>query len=462
MSYGQLGQTTPLGTGFQTYDSKGNTVSTTANSDTRPYSLDKQKATLLIQDKFEQQLQMMSTTGDILDTGMADTEDINLGEAATLPDEIGMSVSVGGENRRVTMPVAYPMTGNVNSGTTSLLGNEKALQQKGRVAYYNEFNDGLVRQKYGVAYNYENAYGLFEKYTAALTKYWAETKCRWKRQCIIEGYNEGLFDNQPAGLFESGFSGDIELNPNWIINGDTSDAGAAVDDDGMPIWDNTPATFLENVVDALIAGGDDFDTDADYLMLLDKIDEYTQSRLQLEKFDDGTYVFAVPLPIYYRLTSLGDADTTNNNFASYFVKVADYAEGTNKYPGEFGMYRNAMRIVPDERWVSLVADNDSYAMTFEYKMPGNEDNRERAPYVATDGETAGDYNFMLGMILGKAAYIERKEKDLHFRYETQDYERFEGVGTFIEVGYNLNFVIDDDGLAENRNSAVVALNSVRR
>ena len=456
MAYGNLGTST-LNNGFTGYSAKGSSVTTTDGADARPYTLAKQQATLLVQESWEQELQMMSTIDDVLEQGMSDTEDITLG-TATMPDAIGMSVTGGGENRRITMPVAYPMTGTPNSGAVSLLGNEKSLQQKGRVVYYNEYNDGLVRSKYGIEYNYQNAYGLFEMYTKALTKYWAETKGRWKRECLVEGYNSGLDSDNPGVA-----SGTLPLylNPNWITAGDASgatDSGSnpAVDDNGMPLWDGGGVDFEENVAEALIVGGDAFASATDYLGMLDKIDLYVNEVLQIEKLDDNTYVLMIPTPVYYKLTGITKAE--DNNFGDWVTKVSDYADGTTAFKGEIGMFRDTMRIVPDGRWVgaTVTGASGSRSLSFEYKMPGNEDNRDHSAYA--DGS---NYVYQLGLILGKGAYIERKEKDLHFKYETQDYERFEGVGTFIECGYNLNFVIDDNGFAENRNSAVVAFNGVR-
>jgi hypothetical protein len=60
------------------------------------------------------------------------------------------------------------------------------------------------------------------------------------------------------------------------------------------------------------------------------------------------------------------------------------------------------------------------------------------------------------------------ERDLYFKFDEQNYGEDKGIGTFMEVGYNLNIIKYDPtstnefpDYAENRSSAVVAFPGVR-
>lgn len=515
--------TAEQGNGFVRFGNKGQIGLELNASDSRPYTLAQQKVEGgLKQQSWEQALQILSTTNDVFEVGMADAEINYANMGISIPDAIGMRMSAGGQNSVHTFPVLDPITGLPIAGTTSLQGKEKGQNMRYVQAYYNEVKDGLATEQYGVGYNYENAFGMYENATNQLTKYWAETKGRMKRECLVEWYNRELTVNNPGATLTQ------HLNPNWFINGnsvtqtvsietvatadgvdaattavdgvvkittvtgattctvngpvvdgayyrlDDKTAGAEeitwvgnsegdlfvgqeTDDNGVPNWDPTLATFENRVADALKTGGADSGTTD--LLFFDKISYYAKEYL-IESLDDNTYIVTVPMPVWYKLTQAPGDATNAGSFATYFTAVTEYANGTDAYPGEMGRYRD-LRIVPDERWVGCEVAADS--ITLEYKLPGNEDNRNKSAYVTTTNEV-----FQLGFLLGKGAYIERMEKDLYFKYDIQNYEQQKGIGTFMECGYNLNIVkYDPTGsnefpdYAENRSSAVLAFPGVR-
>jgi hypothetical protein len=191
----------------------------------------------------------------------------------------------------------------------------------------------------------------------------------------------------------------------------------------------------------------------------------------MEPMDDGTYVAVIPISQWYKLSGL-----TDGQMGGLWQAVNRYKDDFS-FPGEVGMYRN-IRIVKDERWASLVVTGTTTAsFAIEYVQPGGRDgdSREKGLYTYT-GEAAGagtgNRVWQLGWLMGKGAYIERMEKDLFFRNEMQEYEKYKGIGTFMECGWNLTVIRTDsatDGgsgglfpdYADNRGSAVLAFAATR-
>lgn len=431
---------------------KGNEVNNFGDA-TRPYDIATQEATALIQQSWEQDLRILSTTDDVFETSMTDVEGSYATKGLSIPNSIGVRLTAGGQNSVHTYPVLNPLTGKPISGTGSLLGNEKGQSMRFVRAFYNEVKDGVAVQTYGVGYNYDNAFRMYEKVTTQLTKYWAETRGRMKRQALVEWYNEEVLIDNP--VIADGT--ELHLNPNWFIVG-SSVVDGKTDDNGVPLWDEDRAVFADRVGAAIEEGFDDAGG-ATTLAYFDKISFFAHEYL-IEALEDGTYVVTVPMPVWYNLTSL----TSEGGFGKFFTDVTAYPQGTDTYKGEMGRYRD-LRIIPDERWVGAVvtpetapAEGDA-DVSLTYKMPGNEDPRDKSAY-ADDNIVA-----QLGFLLGKGAFIERMEKDLHFKYDVQNYEQNKGIGTFMEVGFNLTIVRNDGDFypeyAENRGSAVLAFPSVR-
>lgn len=445
-----------LTSGFKVFSPGGAVQKDFTGAATRPYSPATQDvAAGLTQQSWDTTLQVLSTGNDIFCSSLADAEMSYANKGLSIPDSVGIRITAGGQNAVHTFPLLNPVGGKTRNGTASLLGHEKAQSQKYVRAYYNEYKDGLAVTEYGVAYNYENAFGMYQSATSQLTKYWEETFGRMKRQAIVEWFNEELLENNPAIT-----TGTLaHLNPNWFIPGNSFVAGKT-DDNGVPIYSNVLATFADRIGESVLTGLQSV-TGLTTLAFFDKISLYATEYL-INSLDDGTKILTVPMPVWYSLTSL----TTDGGFGKFYTDVTAYPQGTDVYPGEMGRYRD-LRIVPDERWVGAVVTaetapgDDDASIAFEYKMPANEDSRSKAGWI-----TGGTATCQLGMLLGKGAYIERKEKDLHFKYDMQNYDQNKGIGTFIETGFNLNVGRTDAGgfyptIADNRGSAIVVFPGVR-
>jgi hypothetical protein len=463
-------------TGHKVFGPNGNLVKDFGTTTATPYGLATQDvAEGLTQNSWDQKLEILSTENDILDFSIGDTEGNYYDGKITLPNSIIMTLTAGAANAVHTFPVANPLVGRPLAGTADLLGHEKGQSQRYINCFYNEVKDGVAVTKYGVAYNYDNAFNLYEQATPQLTKYWGETKGRMKRQCLVEQFNEEIFVNNPVTLPFS----DTHYNPNWLPFGDATDAQVwsgfvpggtptpatpttSVDGDGMPLYTPVKADFMDNIATALIEGAGTGVIDITYF---DKISFYASERL-IERID-GKYYVMVPKPVWYEYTKL------NKDWGTYFQKVSTFEGGTNRYDGEMYEYRDLV-ICPDNRYVSMAitgkvgdaANDTALAAAITYKEPGNEDNRVKTPYDGTIGgdTTVTGADFMLGAVLGKSAVIERKEKELHYKYDVQNYQQNEGIGTFMEVGYNLRVIRTDahdagSGYptnAENRGSMILA------
>jgi hypothetical protein len=243
----QIGTGT-ITSGYTFFGNRGDIGLGLAGTDGRPYTLAQMKALALKQQSWEQQLQLLSVSSDIFSAGVTETVESNAADGVTIPNAIGMRISTGGQNSVHTMPVTDPATGRPIPGSGRLLGNERGMNMRFIQAYYNEQKYAIATQTRGVRYNYENAFGMYEKATVVLQNFWKETKGRQKRQCLVEWYPDELLTDNPGVTLTQ------HLNPNWIMNG-VSVVTAKTDPNGTPIWNQDVDLFMDRVGEALITAG---------------------------------------------------------------------------------------------------------------------------------------------------------------------------------------------------------------
>jgi hypothetical protein len=412
----------------------------------------------LRKDMIADSAKILNTLDDVFERGMSDVHLHYANESVSLPESMSMKLMSGGANVSATFPVLDPLLGGVLAGTaTDLTGKELGQRMRYFQAYYNEMKAGVVVEQYGVEFNKIDPFGVYSKATNQLAKLYSETKGRARRECLTQWYNKELME--PG----SGVAGIGQYyNPNWFIaNSTTPDAGK-VDGYGMPIYTSTIENFEVNIATAIKAAATGTNgADANLsLNALDRI-SFLANEKMIEKID-GKYCIVVPMPQWYKITNL---NFDGGGFGQAWTAVADYGKDTISYPGEVGTYRD-LRIIADERWASLVVTDMTLladpTFTFEYVEPGGMagDAREKSPFVG--GDTA---NMQIGWLLGKAAFIERMEKDLFYREVEQEYKKRKGIGGFMEAGWNLTVIRTDTqtagypDYAENRNSAVLAFSS---
>jgi hypothetical protein len=412
----------------------------------------------LRKDMIADSAKVLNTLNDVFEKGMSDVHLHYANEGVTLPDSMSMKLMSGGANVSATFPVLDPLLGGVLAGTSNdLTGRELGQRLRYFQAYYNEMKAGVVVEQYGVEFNKMDPFAVYSKATNQLAKLYSETKGRARRECLTQWYNKELME--PG----SGVAGIGQYyNPNWIIANSTDPVTDKVDGYGMPIYTSTKADFEVNIATAVKAaatGTNGVDANLS-LNALDRI-SFIANEKMIEKID-GKYTCVVPTPQWYKITNLNFDD---GGFGQAWTAVADYGKDTISYPGEVGTYRD-LRIVSDERWASLVI-TDMTALTdptftFEYVEPGGMAGDAREKSVFTISDTA---NMQLGWLVGKAAFIERMEKDLFYREVEQEYKKRKGIGGFMEAGWNLTVIRTDSetagypDYAENRNSAVLAFSS---
>jgi hypothetical protein len=415
---------------------------------------------------WDSDLQTLATLNDVFDMGMSDTVDIYANNKGfTIPDAIGISAKAGGAAITHTFPVIDPYAGGVRAGINEdVLGYEKGHRLRYIQALYNEVGTGVITEEYGVLANRINTYGVYDSVNQRIAKFWAEIKGRMKREALTQVYNRELNKPGSTGSYSAGV--DQYYNPNWIIANATTNLSTNTNGLGMPIYSSTFATFETNIKVALIdaaekaAAGDVTDAWIS-AQQLDRISQIAHRTL-ITPLDDNTYCAVIPEEQWYKLSAI------TGDLGSLWVAQARYNDTQEaiKFPGEVGMYRN-LRIVPDSRFATLTVGGTAAVpttVTIGYQEPGGAigDNRAYGAY-ATDTNMV----FQLGWLCGKGAYIERKEKDLFYREEVQNYAKKKGLGSFMECGYNLTIIRTDSATgtqgmpdyAENRGSAVLAFAS---
>jgi hypothetical protein len=460
--------------------------------------------------------------------GMSDTVEMYANKGFSIPDAIGISAKAGGASITHTFAVIDPYAGGVRAGINEdVLGFEKGHRLRYIQALYNEVGTGVITEEYGVLANRIDTYGVYDSVNQRIAKFWAEIKGRMKRECLTQVYNRELNKPGTTGSYSAGV--EQYYNPNWIIAnattnlklGGTYDAlnetdsptgapivvgahagvssGTAVyetgnlyvadatDEDiaevadaaavaasdaatnglGMPVYDSTFATFEGNIKKALIDSAEKAVTSAEpsdawvSARQLDRISQIAHRTL-ITPLDDNSYCVVIPEEQWYKLSAI------SGDLGSLWVSQARYNDTQEaiKFPGEVGMYRN-LRIVPDSRFATLTIGGTAIVpttVTVGYQEPGGAigDNRAYGAYT-----TDSNMVFQLGWLCGKGAYIERKEKDLFYREEVQNYAKKKGLGSFMECGYNLTLIRTDSATGtqgmpdyvENRGSAVLAFAS---
>lgn len=420
----------------------------------RPYTLANMDTLALQKQTWDDACKILSTYDDVLESGMTDVHSQYANEAISLPDSIGMKLTAGGASTQHTFPILDPIIGSLYAGTaTDLAGKEVGQRMRYVQAYYNEMKFGIMTEQYGVNYNQVDEFGVYQKATMQLKKLFDESKGRAKREALTQYFNREL-NEAGSGVATIG----QHLNPNWIVANGAAPIAGKTDGYGMPTWDSTLQDFTNNVgavLDGASTGTNGADANIS-VSFLDRVSFLANEKL-IEKVD-GKYTLVIPVNQWYKLSGLGIGQ-----MGEIWTSVNRYGEGAPQYPGEVGTYRD-LRIVADERWASLVITDDTtdHSFTFEYVEPGGAagDNREKAIFDSSTNRA-----YQLGWLLGKSAYIERMEKDLFFKEETQEYDKRKGIGGFMEAGWSLCVIRTDAATnsfpdyAENRSSAVLAFTS---
>ncbi len=423
----------------------------------RPYDLPQMDATALQKEAWADGVKVLNTLDDIFEVGMSDVKVTYANEGVSLPGSIGMKLQSGGANITHTFPVLNPLLGSVISGTDNdLVSHEMGQDLSYFTAYYAEEKAGVMTEQYGIKFNQVNEFAIYQKATNQLSKLFAETSGRQKRECLTQYYNIEL-NSAGSGVASKG----QHYNPNWMIANSTDVVAGKVDGNGMPIWSSNKETFGNNIgtaLDAAATGTNGVNANIS-IRMLDKFSALAHEKY-IEPTEDGKFIIVLPLPQWYKLSAI-----LAGQMGEVWTSVNRYGAGAPTFPGEVGTYRD-LRIIADERWASLVTTESTgtYSHTFEYVQPGGAaaDGREKGLYTYTG--SAGDRIWQLGWLCGKSAYIERVEKELFFKEEEQEYGKRKGIGAFTERGCNLTVIRKGaetgtagfPDVADNRGSAVLA------
>lgn len=381
-------------------------------------------STSLKQKSWENQLRMESMTRDVFQ----DFEGTYADNKKTVPNGVVMNVPFGASKNSHTIGLLRNLSGSGVTGRTDQIGNEVDQVTKEFIVYSNDVSQAVNTERYGIDAHDKKAYKLLEYVQPQLSKWHKEIKGKYLREAILERYSSNLT------------VAPVSKTKRWNENILVQNVALA----SQPTYDSTNADYEEAIGDALTAAGTAADLDLDTLSAAIHWTVYTK---KIEPLDNGRYVVLIPSQQSVLLKSPSATDS----FAGLFrlSNIKEVAQNAHKwYLGSFGpfdMYED-----PRAPMVDLTGSNSSWDITALYKGAGSDDDR-----------TASGTAFSAILILGKGAVTVGSHEDLHFKQESQNYEKVIGVGAF--AGYACNRTVYDDVGSEsdtsaiNQNSAVVLL-----
>jgi len=340
-----------------------------------------------------------------------------------IPDSIYWRLDAKSDGAwQVRIPLIKELSGTPNLGSNADPRlNEEDRLMKYFTAYYTDVSHAVSNQKYGIEAIIKKPYGIFEDRARALGRFFKQYFGVMRRQALLEAHSENLGE-APHFLADA-------WGYNWYIPNIT--------DEDQPAYDNTYATFTNNIVTALTAAGTGT-LAAGSVHFFNRLERYARDEMLItpKKFEDGTdgYVFLIPSPTW---TWLLNSNAGVATFGALWRDVSNFSDDAKKmYPGLLGQYQG-IRFCIDPRYPTLTLGGSAsggsgggaaYTMAAQYRLMGRADDGSSDPRDKT--ETAR----MVGFLLGQGALLEWQPEQMHWEWEYEQYDKYFGSGVFFDIG----------------------------
>jgi len=317
-------------------------------------------------------------------------------DGARVSDAIIVKKTATNGEQTTTVSMLRDLSGAGRTGAQSLLGFEELQTTMEMRVYADELKHGVPYEAYGYKANAAKPYGFTAKIQPQLSDWNRKVEGRRIRESLCMGVDNTIV----TGAQSDGASKAYPHSNIFVVQGNAI---------AEPAFSPVIATYAGAVNTAV--GSIAHPTDLIFLdELAEKLTTAENPMVGLNgENGEAMYFLTVPPKTATKI---------------YGLLAAAYKETSNEKAllGKLGKVYRCFCIVEDV-FAPRVAVTGS-TLTFSYR--GVTDGRAAAANATPD----------VGFILGPEAVIEYEMEPLHFDYETQDYGRKKGVGSFVTKGFN--------------------------
>ena len=310
-----------------------------------------------------------------------------------------------------TLPLLKELNGSGGTGRDRARGTEEDQVTRHLKVYANAWFHTVSKEEYGVDHTASKYLNLMSQITPQLGRWTAQRKGRYIRQALCQVFSDNLVD-APTSLTQG-------INPNVVFIG-----GASSSTKNLEVtYSATLATFITNIQSQATAIGTPNSSNRMNLDSLNQIMLYATEHKKLEPLVmNGQNKYMLTMPGRQK-NFLMDPTATTSLFN--LLKEAD-VRGSNKAL-KYEMYEyGSLLLVVDPRAPQVVITGGT--VTFAYADVGDVDNRSQVG-AAT--------RFDVCILHGNQCVYEYVTEPQHFKEDSEDYDRFGGVGSFQVSGFQL-------------------------
>jgi hypothetical protein len=334
-----------------------------------------------------------------------------------IPNAIYMKVdeTEQASNTKVTITMKLPLTGDVVTGNSRLLGNEVSPSTKTGTIYRNNYKFAVKTETYNTRKLDQQAYGLFDQHIKDLGVHAQQFKGFQIRQALLKRFPADMV----AGdlLNESGV---VPLwNPNVFVQGCLTAE--------QPSYDSTNQDYINNIADAMYSVSNSWtqsQSGAANFRMLNNIALRALSKKIMPLEIGGADAYILTLSPLSASIFTDPNLTSNNSYGNVWTSYNRLSERVQNWYGVIGKFMSSIGvdiyITVDPKLASILPGGSSapWTLTPGYVEMGDVDNRNHSNTKTRD----------CGVLHGKGALVEWEPEKLHMVKHEDDYGRILGTG----------------------------------
>ena len=331
----------------------------------------------------------------------------------SLPNTVYMKVdeAANAANNNINITMKLPLTGNVVTGNTRLLGTEKAPETKTGTLYRNNYKYAVRTETYNTRKLDQQQYGLYDQHVKDLGLHSAQHEGKQIRQALLKRYPDDMLAGDLLGVISKLW------NPHVFVQG--------LNDADQPSYDSTNQTYIDNIADAMYEVNDAWtqsQSGAANFRMLNKIALRALDKKIMPLEIDGNDAFILTMsPLQASIYTDPVLTGTHGAVWTDFNRLSDTVQ--NWY-GCIGKFKTSIGvdiyIVVDPKCATVLPGGSAapWTLTPGYVDEGDVDNRNLSNSKTRD----------VGVLLGKGALCNWEPEKLHMVKHEDDYGRILGTG----------------------------------
>lgn len=331
-----------------------------------------------------------------------------------IPDAIYMQVdeAENAGSTKIVITMKLPITGNVITGNSRLLGNEVAPETKSGTLYRNNYKFAVRTENYNTRKLEQQNLSLFDQHIKDLGPHAEQFEGLQIRQALLKRYSNDMI---AGDILNEGIT--QKWNPHVFVQGAT--------DINQPDYDSTNQDYINNIVASIETVSGSFSqtqAGAANFRMLNRIALRALEKKLMPLSIGGRDAFI--LTVSPLSASIFQDPTVTNSMGAVWTSFNRTADAKMNFMGALGKFESAagadIYVVVDPKCPSVRPGGSSapFTLTPGYVEMGDIDNRRYSDSITRD----------CGILLGKGALVNWEPEKLHMVKHVDDYGRIQGTG----------------------------------